>query len=248
MSQIARKWIQNRAIDGNKLDSDSSYIINGLYNYGTLIQNQDATFNGDIIVHGAVVHEGDSTSSGALTVDSIFTAQSKSVFNGDVEINGHTYFDSSAHFNVEAYAERNFYAHRDLIVSRDTTVGGSLLVAGDNYTIASNQIDPYCTGWVIAGLSKSIWIKKVGRSVYVRYKVSGQSNSTEASFPLPYICRQTPVEFTCRVKDNGVFLPCGIGIMAVNQSDAYFYKDSAASLWTASGVKEISGQFFYESD
>ena len=98
---------------------------------------------------------------------------------------------------------------------------------------------------------KIIKYKVVGNIVYVYMNISGTSNSTSLNFSLPFIMKGLfgfPYSY---LADNGSFQ---LGFLAqtitppTNILNAYRFTafNTATLTFTASGVKEISCQFFYE--
>lgn len=124
-------------------------------------------------------------------------------------------------------------------------------------------IKPYVLGWVfpvgwtdysatstIVGwtsfTAKVLNYRKVGKLVFVEFYISGTSNSINTSFSLPYTKSGAALEVICRVRDNSGALSAGLMQLLGAASTANFYSTVAGGAWTASGTKQISGQFWYE--
>jgi hypothetical protein len=92
--------------------------------------------------------------------------------------------------------------------------------------------------------------KMVGNIVYVYMNISGTSNSTSLNFSLPFIIKGVFGHTYSYLADNGAFQ---FGFLApvtapTNILNAYRFTafNTATLTFTASGIKEISCQFFYE--
>ncbi len=136
--------------------------------------------------------------------------------------------------------------------SGDVTIGGDLAVTGDISTV---QWVDYGGTSTIVGWSgtptANIWYKKIGNLVFVMFAISGTSNSTSTTFSLPYTSVNSTgarVTVSGRGMDNGSWLlnPAMI-YMEPNLSVLTVYKDLGANGWTASGNKQVHGQFWYEA-
>lgn len=96
--------------------------------------------------------------------------------------------------------------------------------------------------------NKQIAYSVIGNTVFVRFFIGGTSNSTSATFTLPFATTTlitTGVNSLTYASDNGG--AAGVGIMDTPSGTATFvgYKNVAENAWTASGIKVIIGQFFY---
>jgi len=97
---------------------------------------------------------------------------------------------------------------------------------------------------------KIIKYKVVGNMVYVFVSIAGTSNSTSLNFSLPFIIKGLLGIPYSYLADNGSFQ---LGFIAQTTSptnilNAYRFTafNNATTTFTASGIKEISCQFFYE--
>ena len=103
-------------------------------------------------------------------------------------------------------------------------------------------------GWSVYTI-KRIRYKVVGNIVYIMYAIEGTSNSTSTSFTLPIISKNASIVFMTYAADNGVAqIALGSSSGSVNSIifQRYTAINAATATWTASGSKQIVGQFFYE--
>jgi microcystin-dependent protein len=105
----------------------------------------------------------------------------------------------------------------------------------------------------IVGLSvvsyKTVFYVKLGKLCFVMFNINGASNATGFSFTLPYANNSSKVVYAPLgyTYDNGSF-PSANGLLWVNNGSnvCSLGKDLTSGLWTASGNKNVYGQFFYE--
>ena len=136
--------------------------------------------------------------------------------------------------------------------SGDVTIGGDLEITGDISTV---QWADYGGTSTVVGWSgtptTNIWYKKIGNIVFVMFAISGTSNSTSTTFSLPYTSVNSTgarVTISGRGMDNGSWLLNSTMIyMEPNLSVLTVYKDLGANGWTASGNKQVHGQFWFEA-
>jgi hypothetical protein len=132
--------------------------------------------------------------------------------------------------------------------------GGDIHAAGD---VFNTEWTPYHDTSTITGWSnftnKYIYYKKVGNLVFVKYRLSGTSNSQSTSFTLPHAAA-SGIRTTfkpARARDNGTWLVgAAYGHVTSGGSTAIFFTNESTSggtSWTNSGTKEIHGEFFYEA-
>lgn len=104
-------------------------------------------------------------------------------------------------------------------------------------------------GWA-AGATGNILYKKIGSLVFVKFFITGTSNDTVAVINLPFTGTADFDQYILAglCKDNGTDLTAP-SLMRIPGSvtQVLLYKNFAFDAWTASGVKEIRGQFFYEA-
>ena len=108
------------------------------------------------------------------------------------------------------------------------------------------------TGWS-AFTTKKIYYTKIGKLVFASFEIIGTSNTTGASFTLPFTSANTTVGFTGsggQIVDNGgafdttaslVFLPANSAVVSIYRTL------SGANTFTASGTKQVKGTIVYES-
>ena len=105
-------------------------------------------------------------------------------------------------------------------------------------------------GWSIF-TTRQIRYKVVGNIVYVYLYLSGTSNSTQTTFTLPFLPKNTFAFPSPYTSDNGVYTIGGFGLNISGNVITLYRTNSASNtginnIWTASGTKEIYSQFFYE--
>lgn len=119
-----------------------------------------------------------------------------------------------------------------------STTAGELGGAPLDYFSSSTKV-----GW--SSPTGKIFYTVAGRLVYVMFDIQGTSNSTAATFTLPF----PPLELSPVVSIEfqlGLAFDNGVGVASTRA-----YYDSVAGIlrtdrvWTASGQKQIRGQFFY---
>jgi len=106
------------------------------------------------------------------------------------------------------------------------------------------------TGWA-ATPTGNIYIKKIGKTVFVSYSITGTSNLETTQFTVPYTSATGAVYQTCGYTlDNGTATTTGgaIGIGSAS-STVGLTKTMAdtATDWTASGTKTVKGILWYEA-
>jgi hypothetical protein len=112
---------------------------------------------------------------------------------------------------------------------------------------------PYSTifGWSTF-TSRVISCLKVGKLVFVVYRLSGESNATTISFTVPYTSAAEPggTNFPGGfLVDNGVTLATpGRVTIFPSSTTVQIRKDMATGAFTASGTKTAYGAFFYFAD
>jgi len=98
--------------------------------------------------------------------------------------------------------------------------------------------------------TKTIRYKVLGNIVFVYFDINGTSNSSSITYTLPIITKINVGISFCYAVDNG---SAQIGIMGPSvtpgntfTASRYTTINGISSTWTASGTKQIKGQFFYE--
>ena len=126
---------------------------------------------------------------------------------------------------------------------------------GDIYSNSGGWQD-YSGGSTIVGfssiLTKVIYYKKIGKTVFVTMYITGTSNSTSFTFTVPYTnaAYSNPQGYNAmvQVRDNSVTQTTpGVVLLPQNSSTVTVFKDCAQNPFTASGNKFVSGQFWYQS-
>lgn len=101
-------------------------------------------------------------------------------------------------------------------------------------------------GWSSFAI-KTIYIKKMGKMVFVSFSLSGISNSTSVTFTLPYATATgSQIYSSCYAVNNDV-VSNNPGLVAIYTSTITIYRNNILDNWTASGTKITAGQFWYES-
>lgn len=124
------------------------------------------------------------------------------------------------------------------------------------------QSDLYTTDWTNYGPSSTVvgWsgtpsplviaYKRIGKLVYVNFRIFGTSNATNVTFTLPYTSENTmgvPFDFSLGYTlDNGVSVPNGTGSLPNNSATVTCYTQNVGA-WTGSGAKRVGGQFWYQT-
>jgi len=94
-----------------------------------------------------------------------------------------------------------------------------------------------------------IYTKKIGKTVFVRYLLSGTSNSTTTTFTVPYNSITFSLFAHGYTTDAGTPTTTGgLLTLAANDTVVTCYKTMAgvATDWTNNGTKTVAGQFCYE--
>jgi hypothetical protein len=123
----------------------------------------------------------------------------------------------------------------------------------NNVITEINLLDP--TDWVdysnistIVGWSsftaKKIRYRIIGKQVFVEVQLSGTSNSTATSFTLPFSNSSIYIVAYAWCINNGVANNGSFDFQPLlSRCDLYY---NFTNTWTASGTKQVYGQFFYE--
>ncbi|MFA5340305.1 MAG: hypothetical protein WC332_00870 [Clostridia bacterium] len=104
------------------------------------------------------------------------------------------------------------------------------------------------TGWA-SFTTKSIYYKKIGKTVFVSFHLVGTSNATNSTFTLPYTSSNTLETMAVgRASDNGgTYAHCAV-FLAANSNTVAASKDMTGSsgTWTDSGTKAIGAHLFFD--
>jgi hypothetical protein len=121
--------------------------------------------------------------------------------------------------------------------------GNVVIGAGDIYTVALTNYSSTSTvsGWS-GSPTISIWYKLVGKTLTVYYSISGTSNSTSASFTLPYSVNSSlPTIYQSMVAvNNGVDDTDGRSQISSGSATVNLQRFAGAA-WTASNTKVCIG-------
>lgn len=131
---------------------------------------------------------------------------------------------------------------------------GSVLASISDGDIASIPFTDHSEDATIVGWSsfttKIIRYKKVGNLVFVSYELTGTSDDTATSFTLPFstVSTESQIPEIEWIKDNGTIIGTGIRVNANPPSNLVdFFTSINFATWTASGIKQIQGRFWYIS-
>ena len=97
-------------------------------------------------------------------------------------------------------------------------------------------------GW--SNETGTIYTKKIGNTVFVKYNLAGTSDSTLATFTLPYAASEPTISL---VRTVNVGNQANVGVCTITASTVDVKKDIASFGFTASNPKTVQGQFFYEA-
>ena len=129
------------------------------------------------------------------------------------------------------------------------TSSGGIVNTGDLKNVAWTD---YASSSTVVGWSsfttKEIYYKKVGKLVFVIFRIEGASDSTAASFTLPYTHVGSPAQVrTAIFAKNDTTNSLGIAAMA--SATVNCYKSAAFDSWStgASEDKYVYGQIWYEA-
>ena len=186
--------------------------------------------------------------------------QSRQIFNiGTVDlINGR-----SLVYNDAAPTAASYWNTGDIVLNNSSNInilGWKCTVSGSPGTWESfsgtDLIDYSATSTIIGWASyttKGIYVRKIGTTVFVNFFIAGVSNSTDTSFTLPYAAKAGNFYFGAYLLqgiDNGSVVSAGANA-SLDQSLSLVRVSKTTGitvgLWTASGTKQIIGQFFYET-
>ena len=118
---------------------------------------------------------------------------------------------------------------------------------GDVYT---NVWADYSALSTIVGFSafstKFIYTKKVGKTVYVEFRLIGTGNATTMTFTLPYPAAVSSVR-SLLATDAGTELPTAMLAIFTGSQSVACYTTQAGAGWTSSGVRAVQGGFNYQA-
>jgi hypothetical protein len=135
----------------------------------------------------------------------------------------------------------------------DLAISNDLIVAGDAYTDVfqnwSSSANP--VGWV-ATPTVVISYKKIGKTVFVYYYISGISNSGGSSFTLPYTCA-VPIPGSSSLYFPGLYSTAAVTMAAgtcniANGSMTCTLGAVNNTSFPTTLAKSVQGEFFYETN
>ena len=101
------------------------------------------------------------------------------------------------------------------------------------------------TGWS-SFTNKQIYYKRVGNLVFVKFRLAGTSDATNANFTLP-ITAEGDYNGACWGRDDTGTRAATIFFVDGSVPDVDIYWGGSATGFTASGTKECNGMFWYEA-
>lgn len=172
-----------------------------------------------------------------------------SVSAGTTTANGYFYLPD---YGARGAAEYNLY--NNALIATDVKLkamynayltGGAIEVPMVDYGATSTVV-----GWsLVSGITRVIEVKKIGKTVFVNFHISGTSNSTSTSFTLPYKCKSYPgVSFMSQAQDASGNTVVGSSNMFYDAFTVILHPVLDSIPWTATGTKVVAGQFFYETE
>jgi hypothetical protein len=135
-----------------------------------------------------------------------------------------------------------------VIVPIQVSTTGALMIQDDtawtNYSDLSTVV-----GWSLPFTQKHIYVKKYGKTCFVRFVISGTSNSSVVSFTVPdgSINAGFATYQLIRIVNNSGAETVGLMIFPINSNVVNCYSSVPGAGWTASGQKTVFGEFFYET-
>ena len=98
--------------------------------------------------------------------------------------------------------------------------------------------------------TKQIYYKKVGKTVFIAFALAGTSNSTSATFTVPYTQNSSWANMAIPIiaVDNSLIVTTSANLQIVSSSTIQMYTFYPTGAWTASGTKTIFGQFWYQTN
>lgn len=129
----------------------------------------------------------------------------------------------------------------------DVTIAGFAKVTGDIYTVAATNYSASVTqvGWAAAGLTCSVYYKKIGKLVIVWFNISGTSDDTSVQFTGSPYTRALDVHGTCYGYDSVAGRDGGIYHVWTSTPNIINIDHQSATNWSATGNKMVKGQIMY---
>ncbi|MEE9466392.1 MAG: hypothetical protein V3W14_12565 [Candidatus Neomarinimicrobiota bacterium] len=109
------------------------------------------------------------------------------------------------------------------------------------------QDDSTIVGWSSYTIEQLNY-KKIGKLVFVQFRLDGTSDNVAATFTLPFACvAGADFILSIHARDNSGTRAIGVLSLPGGSSTVTLYSTAALATWTASGTKEARRAFFYES-
>ena len=156
---------------------------------------------------------------------------------------------SAIRFHVTDPSDTTLY---ETLRLESTDTANRRIVIGDDTDVYSDSYQDYSssviTGW--SGTTTSfVAYKRIGKTVWVNFFISGTSDTTTVNFTLPYTnntATHAQVQIPIRTRDNSGAVT-GYASLNANTSTVNCFSNYLAGAWTASGLKEVAGQFYYQA-
>jgi hypothetical protein len=94
-------------------------------------------------------------------------------------------------------------------------------------------------GWSSFTVRRMLY-KRIGDILFLNVAINGTSNSTSATFTLPFVFRTNATIPMSYITNNGVNAMGGFAQVSANTNNIILWRPILTSSWTASGTKEIS--------
>ena len=101
------------------------------------------------------------------------------------------------------------------------------------------------TGWASYTTKEIKYKKIVGGLVFVKFRIAGESDTTNANFTLPFT-GEGDLESACKGRDDTGVRAATWFFVDGSVPDVDIAWGGSATGFTNSGTKECNGQFFYE--
>lgn len=100
-------------------------------------------------------------------------------------------------------------------------------------------------GWA-AGKTGTIYTKKIGKTVYCQFYITGTGDNAASTFTVPYTAVALDFHNLCYAVNAGGGAVAGRTTVGASTATVTVQPTVAGAAWTASGTRTITGQFFYE--
>lgn len=129
------------------------------------------------------------------------------------------------------------------------TAKGLLTPSADFYTVDYTDYSSTSTvvGWSgFDSNAKQIWYKKIGKTVFVWFYISGTSNSATHTFTLPFAMYNHPINLMSSIQIYSGSAGTGIVYFTPNDSYVSFLLESTGTL-APTGAVGVRGIFCYQT-